>query len=212
VTAGPRAVAVLHLTAHRDGTLGPHHETTLSLLVHSPLRPHATDLWRDLLRAPSLRHAGLHPLATAVTTPEARAAAADLWSHPAHLADTALHLTPTTVEATVTVPDEEAPLLTLTGRPGPRLRPPALRRPAATRVLYSHADGGPLRSVLQSTGPANTHPVPRILLTITASTHPLSALLHTLSLSGARPFLCQTTPSARLLHHPPAPLTTEART
>ncbi|GAA2724240.1 hypothetical protein [Actinocorallia aurantiaca] len=209
VTAGSRAVAVLHLAAHRESTLGPHHETTLSLLVHSPLRPRPADLCRDLLRAPSLRHAGLHPLATAVTTREARAAARDLWSHPAHLAETTLDLTPTTVAASLTAPADPAPVLTLAGALGPRLRPPRPRRPVTTRILYSHADGVPLRSLLQSTGPTATHPASRVFLASTAPEHPLSVLLHDLSLPGTRPFLCQTTPSARLLRHPPASLTPE---
>ncbi|WP_157963854.1 hypothetical protein [Actinocorallia populi] len=210
VTAASRAIAVLHFTTHHRSTLDPHHETTLSLLVHSPLHPRPTGLLRDLLRAPALRHAGLHPLAAAVTTPQARAAAADLWSHPAHLTETTLTLTPTAVEAAITAPGETTPLLVLTGTPGPRLRPPAPRRSAATRVLYSRTGNTPYRSTLQSTGPTTTHPVPRLLLTAGAPEHPLPALLHALSLPRTRPFLCQTTPSARLLHHPPAPLTSSS--
>ncbi|WP_344247540.1 hypothetical protein, partial [Actinocorallia libanotica] len=164
VTTASRAVAVLHLTTHRESTLGPHHEATLSLLVHSPLRPRATDLWRDLLRAPSLRHAGLHPLATALTTPAARAAAADLWSHPAHLAEAAFTLTPTTAAFTLTtptptttIPPTTTPLLTLTGTLGPRLRPPPLRHPPTTRILYTHTDHTLSRSLLQSNA-SNRYP------------------------------------------------------
>ncbi|MCD0449603.1 hypothetical protein LO762_10430 [Actinocorallia sp. API 0066] len=216
VTAGSRALAALCLTDHRAGSLAPHREATLSLLVHSPLRPRLAALCRDALRPAPLRHAGLYPLASTVSTPEALDAAA-LWPHPTHLSETTFTLTPSTL--TFSALHEDTILFTFTGPLGPRFLSP---RPRLSPIPYYSSPAtpptpsayaapraiGPHRSVHHRLlrAPA-LHPAPRLRLHTGPPTHPFTALLHALSLTRSRPLTVHASPTTHLRRDPPTPLT-----
>ncbi|ROO88357.1 hypothetical protein EDD29_6023 [Actinocorallia herbida] len=197
VVLGSRAWAVLHLTDHRSAALGPYREFTLSLAVHSPPRPHRRALWRDALRPPALRHAGLHPLASLVTSPAALDAAA-LWPHSVHLAEADLSVAAGSLAAAAS--DTGRPLVAFDGPLGPRLPARAGGHPGYTGP---NAD----RSVRHVRGPGTVaHPLPRIRLHASTAPHPFTAVLRALSLDGARPVLVRVSPAAQLRRDAPAPL------
>ncbi|MDX6741255.1 hypothetical protein [Actinocorallia sp. A-T 12471] len=197
VAVGARALAVLHLTDHREGTLGPYREITLSLAVHSPLRPHRRALGRDALRPPALRHAGLRPVASLVTTREALDAAA-LWAHPVRLAESDMTVTARSISAAAS--DGGLPLLSFAGPLGPRV--PA--RAAACASYTGEAADRSVRHVLARGAVA--HPLAQVRLHVSTATHPFVSAARALHLDGVRPLLVRVAPRARLRRDAPAPL------
>ncbi|GAB2837878.1 hypothetical protein GCM10022221_41600 [Actinocorallia aurea] len=197
VVLGSRALAVLHLTDHRAGALGPYREITLSLAVHSPLRPHRRALWRDALRPPAMRHAGLRPLASLVTTAEALHAAA-LWPHPAHSAEVELRVTAKSLAASAA--EDGEPLVSFAGDLGPRL--PAR---AGSHPSYTGADSDRSARHLHAPGTV-LHTLPRLRLHASTAPHPFTETLRALSLDGVRPLLVRVSPEARIRREAPAPL------
>ncbi|MFA1549842.1 hypothetical protein [Actinomadura chokoriensis] len=191
VRAGTRALVALHVHDHRESTLGPHHEITLGVLVHDPWCPRPVGVWRDLLRRPQLRGAGLWTLGTALGTPAAGAAHRNLWSEDAFTAPTRVHLDGQAAALAVGTPDDR--VLTFAGPLGP-----SSPWRSGDLVLYSARTDATLRSHVHTHGPSRLHPAPRARLHAGAGDHLLADRLRALGLDGARPILCHSSPHQML--------------
>ncbi|GGV24581.1 hypothetical protein GCM10010182_53970 [Actinomadura cremea] len=163
VRLGDRALVVLHAFDNRDTSIGAYREAHLGIVVHTPRRPPAG---RSAVRFAD----------SVYSTGTAAENARELWGHASTTASIDLGA------GGLAIGD----VATLTGRLGPAF-------PGAERGVVVHSDlhGVPLRSRIETRGPARLHPAPRARLTVAASEHPMARHLRLLGLDGARPLLCR---------------------
>ncbi|WP_176611295.1 hypothetical protein [Actinomadura sp. WMMB 499] len=173
VRLGDRALAVLHVSDNRDTSIGAHREAHLGLVVHDPSRA---------------GRIGVRYVDSVYSTGRTAAVAAGLWGHASTTAR--IDLEPGRVSV--------VGVASLSGGLGPAL-------PAAERgiVVHSALDGVPLRSRIETRGPARLHPAPRARLNVAATDHPMTRHLRVLGLDGARPLLCLASPAHRSLRTEP---------
>lgn len=175
---GRRAMAVLSLYEHRCTTLGPYTEIALSVLVDDLWRPRPYDVALDVLRRADLRRTGRYVLCLAVTSEEARVAAAEIWAQPALRVTAEADLMGRQVG--VRSPDLG---VTVDGRLGR-----GVRCPEADWILYGRRGGSTIRTLVRAHGRLRLHTGAGIRLRLdTAAAGPLAGQVRRLGLEGARP-------------------------
>ncbi|WP_131738485.1 hypothetical protein [Actinomadura roseirufa] len=172
---GGRAIAVLYAAQNRRVTLGDHGELALGIVVAGP--PRASRL-------------AVRFLGTLATTEPARAAANEIWGHPATLGALRIEGGAGLLRVEAGIGDDT--VLTLAGVVGR-----GVPVPARDLVVHSDLGGAPVRSRIELRGRGRAHPSPRVRLTVGPADHPLARQLRALGLDGARPLLCLRSPSCR---------------
>ncbi|MEO3803885.1 hypothetical protein [Nonomuraea sp. B1E8] len=200
-----RALVTVHASWNRRTSVGGYREFHVGLVVADPWHPRPSRLGllggADLLRRADRRCSGGFMAGSVVDTAAVHAVAPRLWGAWPYLVPLEFGLTARSVRVAVGGPGDR--LLTLHGLLGPGLPVNAL-----DLVGYARgAAGETLRSCARARGRGRLHPLPRLRLTVQpGSAHPLAHRLRELGLDGARPLLCLSAGTRRLLQDAAVPL------
>ncbi|MBW1757919.1 MAG: acetoacetate decarboxylase family protein [Deltaproteobacteria bacterium] len=185
--AGRALVGVAHYEYRRTG-VGTYNEVGVALPVLPEGAPAPRNPIQALYGSVDQRHLGFHILDLPVTTPAANAAGRELWGYPKFVAPIPFHLTRKSFESSVTDPDGNGDIFTLSGR-----LLPSLPVPPMSLVLYSHHQGDLFRTIVNVRGRANLRPGRSLQLRVGESTHRMANNLRDLGLDGARPLIVMDT-------------------
>jgi hypothetical protein len=188
LTVGGRAlVAIAHYEYRRTG-VGTYNEVGVALPVLPDDAPTPRNLIQALYGSVDERHLGFHILDLPVTTPAANAAGRELWGYPKFVAPIPFHLDAKSFESSVTDPDGNGDIFTLSGR-----LLPSLPAPAMSLVLYSHHQGDLLRTAVNVRGRVKLRPGRSLTLSVGESNHRMADNLRDLGLDGAHPLMVMDT-------------------
>ena len=184
LTIGRRALVGLAHYEYRQTGVGSYNEVGLAL----PVLPEGAPTPRNPIQAfygsVDDRHLGFHVLDLPVTTPLANAGGRELWGYPKFVAPIPFRLDRKSFESSVTDPDGNGDIFTLSGR-----LLPSVPAPPMSLVLYSHHQGNVLRATVNVRGRMNLRPGGGLQLRVGKSTHRMARNLRDLGLDGARPAL-----------------------
>jgi len=184
LTIGRRALVGLAHYEYRQTGVGSYNEVGLAL----PVLPEGAPTPRNPIQAfygsVDDRHLGFHVLDLPVTTPLANAGGRELWGYPKFVAPIPFRLDRKSFESSVTDPDGNGDIFTLSGR-----LLPSVPAPPMSLVLYSHHQGNVLRATVNVRGRMNVRPGGGLQLRVGKSTHRMARNLRDLGLDGARPAL-----------------------
>lgn len=184
LTIGRRALVGLAHYEYRQTGVGSYNEVGLAL----PVLPEGAPTPRNPIQAfygsVDDRHLGFHVLDLPVTTPLANAGGRELWGYPKFVAPIPFRLDRKSFESSVTDPDGNGDIFTLSGR-----LLPSVPAPPMSLVLYSHHQGNVLRATVNVRGRMNLRPGGGLQLHVGKSTHRMARNLRDLGLDGARPAL-----------------------
>jgi hypothetical protein len=184
LTIGGRALVGIAHYEYRQTGVGSYNEVGLALPVLPEGAPAPRNLIQALYGSVDKRHLGFHVLDLPVTTPLANAGGRELWGYPKFVAPIPFSLDRKSFESSVTDPDGNGDIFTLSGR-----LLPSLPAPPMSLVLYSHHQGNLLRATVNVRGRMNLRPGRGLQLRVGESTHRMARNLRDLGLDGARPAL-----------------------
>jgi hypothetical protein len=188
LTIGGRALVGVAHYEYRQTGVGSYNEVGVALPVLPDGAPAPHNPIQALYGSVDERHLGFHILDLPVTTPLANAAGRELWGYPKFVAPIPFHLDRKSFESSVTDPDGNGDIFTLSGR-----LLPSLPVPPMSLVLYSRHHGDLLRTIVNVRGRTNLRPGRSLQLRVGESTHRMANNLRDLGLDGAHPIIVMDT-------------------
>jgi hypothetical protein len=196
-----KAVAGVAFFDYADSSIGPYHEAAVATLVV----PKALGLPRrpalDLLLPTGWRRVGMDILSLPVTTRIACTAGREIWGLPKFVTEIPISWTEQNFSAAALDPQRGTPLCTLSGRLGK-----GTSLPQRGVLLYSRLNQELIVTRVDFSGIAHHVRSSELELQAGEGNHPLPALLRSLGLERARPFLVQVSPAFQARLHLAQPL------
>ncbi len=182
-----RALTGLAFYEYRDSDIGPYNEVGLATAVYSERMEKPVWYLPDFLRAAKKRKLGFYIHHLPVSTETACAAGKEIWGFPKFTTRLPFSLTERYFEAAVLDPERKK----IASVKGPLNAGVPL--PGFDLLLFSNHENRQLRTIVDVKATFKTAFAAKQKLEIGNSSHPMTRTLHDLGLSGARPFVIQTT-------------------
>ena len=183
VTFLGRALVAIACFEYRDTSIGPYNEVGLAI----PVRPQGVRSWipgpLDLLRQVDKRTVGFYVKELPVTTDAACQAGRTFWGYPKFVTEIGFGLQRRSLTCTVSDPEGESSIMSLTGDMGR-----SIRIPPFSFFNYDRLDGQPLRTTIYVRGATYLHLPGKVRLTLGDSDHFMKETLLNLGMSDKRPF------------------------